>query len=63
MSSLDLDIDSQMNNLEAEWRQAYESSITLRGEYQALAATQGANARTLGRALERLEDAILGKDS
>lgn len=27
MSSLDLDIDTQLIHLESEWRQAYEASI------------------------------------
>ncbi len=29
MSSLDLDLDAHMNNLEMEWRQAYESSVSV----------------------------------
>ena len=37
MSSLDLDLDAHMNNLEMEWRQAYESSIVARADYQSLA--------------------------
>ena len=55
MSSLDLDIDSQMNNLELEWRQAYESSIVLRTDYQALAANPKARVEMLDLALERLD--------
>jgi hypothetical protein len=55
MSSLDLDIDSQMNNLELEWRQAYESSIVLRTDYQAMAANPEARVEMLNLALERLD--------
>ena len=31
MSSLDLDFDTQMNNLEREWREVYDDSIVARG--------------------------------
>jgi hypothetical protein len=55
MSSLDLDTDSQMNSLELEWRQAYESSIVLRTDYQALAANPQARVELLDLALERLD--------
>jgi hypothetical protein len=55
MSSLDLDIDSQMNNLELEWRQAYESSIVLRTDYQAMAANPEARVELLDLARERLD--------
>jgi DNA repair ATPase RecN len=51
----DLDIDTQMNSLELEWRQAYESSISLRAEYQALAASPAAKPSRLDKALERLD--------
>ena len=76
MSSLDLDLDSQMSNLESEWRQAYETSIAARAELQALAGTQDAaferacrrldsaealKARIMAR-IERLEDSVLGKN-
>jgi hypothetical protein len=57
MSSLDLDLDTQMNNLESEWRQAYETSIVARAEYQALAANPKANADLLDTARERLDRA------
>jgi hypothetical protein len=50
-----LDIDSQMNNLELEWRQAYESSIVLRTDYQAMAANPEARVEMLNLALERLD--------
>lgn len=55
MSSLDLDLDANMNNLETEWRQAYESSIVARADYQALAAAPKKNAGLLDRARDRLE--------
>jgi hypothetical protein len=55
MSSLDFDLDLQMNSLEGEWRQAYESSIDARSDYQALAASPKANADLLDRARERLD--------
>ena len=67
MSSLDLDLDSQMNNLELEWRQAYETSIGARADYQTLSANPRANADLLDMARERLDRAealkarIMGK--
>ncbi|MGO9513695.1 MAG: hypothetical protein ACLP2F_08650 [Steroidobacteraceae bacterium] len=57
MSSLNLDLDTQMNNLEFEWRQAYEASIVARTEYQALAADPKAKADLLDAARERLDRA------
>jgi hypothetical protein len=57
MSSLDLDLDSQMDNLELEWRQGYEASINARAEYQALAADRKASAARLDMARERLDRA------
>jgi len=57
MSSLDFDLDLHMNSLEGEWRQAYESSIVARAEYQALAASPKANAELLDHARERLDRA------
>ena len=79
MSSLDFDLDSRMNNLEQEWRQAYESSVVARTDYQSLAAipktdsrrlelarerldrTEALKARIMAK-IERLEDALLGRD-
>ena len=55
MSSLDFDLDLHMNNLEQEWRQAYESSIIARADYQSLAASPKANADLLDMARERLD--------
>jgi hypothetical protein len=57
MSTLDLDLDSQMSNLESEWRQAYESSISAREELQALARTQDAKSTSFTRACQRLDRA------
>lgn len=57
MSSLDFDLDTQMNNLEREWRQGYEASIAARAEYQALAADRKAKAAALDAARERLDRA------
>ena len=57
MSSLDLDLDSQMSSLETEWRHAYETSISARAEYESLAANPSANADLLDAALERLDRA------
>ena len=55
MSSLDLDIDTLLINLESEWRQAYEASIIARADYQALAMDRKARAAELDRARERLD--------
>ncbi len=57
MSSLDFDFDfdTHMNDLELEWRQAYESSIVARADYQSLAASPKANADLLDMARERLD--------
>jgi len=57
MSSLDLDLDSQMNRLEFEWRQSYEASMIARAEYQALAADPKAKTDPLDAARERLDRA------
>ncbi len=57
MSSLDFDLDTQMNSLESEWRQAYESSIVARADYQSLAASPRADAAVLDMARERLDRA------
>jgi hypothetical protein len=57
MSSLDFDLDSQMSNLESEWRQAYDMSIAARAELQTLAETPKPNAATLAKAHDRLERA------
>ena len=55
MSSLDFDLDSRMNNLEQEWRLAYESSIVARADYQSLATGPRTDSKLLGLARDRLE--------
>jgi hypothetical protein len=57
MSSLDLDFDTQMDDLEREWQRVYEASIAARAEYQALAAARNAKAAALDAAHERLDRA------
>jgi hypothetical protein len=56
MSSLDLDLDGQISNLELEWRLVYDASIVARAEYQTLAA-KSASVEMLDLARERLERA------
>jgi len=46
-----------MNTLETEWRQAYESSIRARADYESLGAGSPVDADMLERARERLERA------
>ena len=55
MSSLDFDLDSRMNSLEQEWRQAYQSSIVARADYQSLVAIPKTDSRLLDLALDRLD--------
>jgi hypothetical protein len=55
MSSLDFDLDAHMNNLEMEWRQAYESGIVARDDYQSLAASPKPDARLLDLARARVD--------
>jgi hypothetical protein len=55
MSSLDLDLDGQINHLELEWRLAYDASIVARAEYQTLAAKSSASVELVDMARERLE--------
>lgn len=55
MSSLDFDLDGQINNLELEWRLAYDASIVARAEYQTLAAKSSASVESVDLARERLE--------
>ena len=57
MSSLDFDLDSQMSNLETEWRQAYETGIAARAELQSLASTRRPNAALIAKAHARLDHA------
>jgi hypothetical protein len=57
MSSLDFEFDTQMVDLEYEWRQAHEKSMIARADYQSLAANAGATAELLDIARERLDRA------
>jgi hypothetical protein len=57
MSSLDLELDGRMDDLELEWRKAHEASIIARAEYLALGANLSANAGTIDIAGERLRRA------
>jgi hypothetical protein len=62
MSTLDLEFDLQMNNLETEWRQVYEASIIARTDYHSLASNPDADSGLLDLARERLERAEALKD-
>ena len=55
--SIHFDIDSQLHELEMEWRQAYETSIVARADYQSLALSQAASAELIDMARERLDRA------
>jgi hypothetical protein len=57
MSSLDLELDRRMDDLEFAWREAREASIIARAEYLALGADLEANAGTIDIARERLRRA------
>jgi hypothetical protein len=57
MSSLDFDPESQMSNLESEWRQAFETSLVARAELQALAATPNTQRYVIDQVRERLNRA------
>jgi hypothetical protein len=61
MSSLDLELDGKMEDLEMEWREAHEASIIARAEYLALAANPKANAGTIDIVHERLRRAEVRK--
>ena len=54
MSSLDLDLDAQINNLEGEWRVAYDAGIVARAEYECLASGRSPGVDALRGARERL---------
>jgi len=56
MSSLDLDLDGQLNYLELEWRRTYDASIVARTDYQSLVAG-GAGADLLDMANQRMDRA------
>jgi hypothetical protein len=57
MSSLDFDLDSQMSNLESEWRQAFETGIAARAALQALTSGRNPDASAVARAHARLDHA------
>jgi hypothetical protein len=57
MSSLDLELDGRIDDLELEWRRAHEASIIACAEYLALGADLKANAATIDSASERLRRA------
>jgi len=57
MSSLDLELDGRMDELELEWREARDASIVARAEYLALAADLEANAALITTARERVRRA------
>jgi hypothetical protein len=57
MSSLDLELDGRIDDLELEWRLAHEASIIARAEYLALRADSEANAAAIDGARERLRRA------
>jgi hypothetical protein len=54
MSSLDFDLDTQMSDLEIEWRRVCESSILARADYRILTASAKANASLIDMARERV---------
>src|SRR5258708_453486 len=57
MSSLDFELDSRIDDLELEWRQAQEASMVARAEHRALAADPGTNAAAIVLVRERLRRA------
>jgi hypothetical protein len=57
MSSLDLELDARIDDLELEWREAHEAIIAARAECLAFAADLEANAGSIGHARERLRRA------
>jgi hypothetical protein len=54
MSSLDLELDGMMDDLEFEWRAANAANLIAHAEYRALLADPQANANLLGGAWEWL---------
>jgi len=61
VSSLDFELDTQMNTLELEWRQVYEASIVARTDYRSMVAAPAADAELLDKARERLDRAEQSK--
>jgi hypothetical protein len=54
MSSLDFELDSRIDDLDLEWRQAQEACVVARAEYRALTADSRSNAEAIVFARERL---------
>ena len=52
-----MELDLQLSQLEADWRQAYEASIAARSNYQMLAARANSRAELLDLAHERMDRA------
>jgi hypothetical protein len=57
MSSLDFDLDMQMDHLEREWRQGYEAGLAARAAFESLAASATTDAELLQVARQRLDRA------
>lgn len=57
MSSLDFDFDTQMAQLELEWRKVYEAGVITQTEYQALSADSTRNRKLLDMACQRMNRA------
>ena len=47
MSSLDFELDSRIDDLDLEWRQAQEACVVARAEYRALTADSRSNAEAI----------------
>ncbi len=56
------DLDTRINTLEAEWRQAYEASSAARAHYASLTSSNCANPDIVCQARERLGSAEALKD-
>ncbi len=54
MSSLDFDFDTQMAQLELEWRKVYEAGVIAQTEYQALSADSTSNRKLLDMARQQM---------
>jgi hypothetical protein len=57
MSSLDLELDGDVNDLETEWRRAYEVFVAARTDYERLQDCCKANGGLLDVARMRMERA------
>jgi hypothetical protein len=54
MSSLDFDLDTQMSQLEIEWRRACESNVLARADYRILTASTKVSTNLICMARERV---------